>query len=630
VLLRASAAALGGAAASALLELGSGVPWRAALLSVLLALPWALLASLGWLGLTRAGARSPRRDAFLRAVLVMWSFVATFAGLAVVANFVLLGLVFDRQLLWAYGVAAPLAGGVAYRLWRALRSERLRPGPEHAIVLLVVSGVALGVRNLQFHPYQYAPVHWALWAGSLCAFVLAAQIALERLRWGGWLILALVAPALVVTATLLEGGELDRMARALAEHPTGGRVLQVARTLLDRDGDGFSSELAGGDCDDGDPRAYPLSTSGRDCLRWVVEGAERGRPRPAPQAASSRVSSGGSPRAFVLLTADAFRCGFGVRDRSELRSACPQLTALAREGRFRSDAYSIYPGTAESVGALLTVSDEQTLEGAMRARGFETHAIVTHEVARELATGFETVDDTLVEASTDRGATAADVTTLVLETLRNLERRQASGFVWGHYFDTHAPYVDRAHAVWRSSPIEQYAAEVRRVDAEIGRLVEALRRSELDVTLVFTADHGEDLGEHGRTHHGTSLYEPAVRVPLLVWRAGPAPRRGLGARLPQSLASVGNYVLSVADGRPVEASDGAFLLTRSSEDHQVGYVLNGWKLIYHVTFAYPELYDLRTDPFETRSLADSEPERVRALGMRLGAELWRARRFPTR
>ena len=39
----------------------------------------------------------------------------------------------------------------------------------------------------------------------------------------------------------------------------------------------------------------------------------------------------------------------------------------------------------------------------------------------------------------------------------------------------------------------------------------------LDQTLVIvTADHGEELGEHGLFEHGESLYRPEIRVPLLI------------------------------------------------------------------------------------------------------------------
>ena len=66
------------------------------------------------------------------------------------------------------------------------------------------------------------------------------------------------------------------------------------------------------------------------------------------------------------------------------------------------------------------------------------------------------------------------------------------------------------------------------LDERLGELFDALqRRGVLDRTLVIvTADHGEELGEHGLFDHGESLYRPEIRVPLLI--VLPANRRSPG------------------------------------------------------------------------------------------------------
>src|SRR5262249_5584237 len=63
-----------------------------------------------------------------------------------------------------------------------------------------------------------------------------------------------------------------------------------------------------------------------------------------------------------------------------------------------------------------------------------------------------------------------------------------------------------------------YDAAIAYDDALLGRVIGALRaRGVLDRTiLVVVADHGELLGEHGAFGHGRSLYEPLLRVPLLI------------------------------------------------------------------------------------------------------------------
>src|SRR5262249_3654718 len=61
-----------------------------------------------------------------------------------------------------------------------------------------------------------------------------------------------------------------------------------------------------------------------------------------------------------------------------------------------------------------------------------------------------------------------------------------------------------------------YAAEIRHTDDEIARLVKELRkRFGDDWVIVFTADHGESLGEHGYFYdHGDYVSEPEVHIPM--------------------------------------------------------------------------------------------------------------------
>jgi arylsulfatase A-like enzyme len=63
----------------------------------------------------------------------------------------------------------------------------------------------------------------------------------------------------------------------------------------------------------------------------------------------------------------------------------------------------------------------------------------------------------------------------------------------------------------------RYDDEIRYVDAQIGRLLEALAPRERDPILVLTADHGEALGEDGYFFaHGHSVGLDQVRVPLMI------------------------------------------------------------------------------------------------------------------
>jgi len=62
-----------------------------------------------------------------------------------------------------------------------------------------------------------------------------------------------------------------------------------------------------------------------------------------------------------------------------------------------------------------------------------------------------------------------------------------------------------------------YAASIQYLDDEFGRFIEYYK-SELadDTILVVTADHGEQLGEHGLMAHSHYLYDETLHVPLLI------------------------------------------------------------------------------------------------------------------
>lgn len=70
-----------------------------------------------------------------------------------------------------------------------------------------------------------------------------------------------------------------------------------------------------------------------------------------------------------------------------------------------------------------------------------------------------------------------------------------------------------------------YDAEIRSVDAAIGRLVDGLReRGMLEKTiLVVTSDHGDSLGERVRIgEHTSNLHDETLRVPLIIRLPGKA------------------------------------------------------------------------------------------------------------
>jgi len=172
-----------------------------------------------------------------------------------------------------------------------------------------------------------------------------------------------------------------------------------------------------------------------------------------------------------------------------------------------------------------------------------------------------------------------------------------------------------------------YRAEVRYLDDQIARLVEGLRREGLfgpETVVAFTADHGEQFGEHGGFEHG-DLYVENVHVPLLLRAPSLTPRR-----IPEDvrLLDVAPTILDLAGAAPLPGQEGRSLLplARSQRPPAVPSITEHgdaarvarwpWALIRRPNGSV-ELYDRRADPREQRDLADEAPEVV----ARLAAEL---------
>lgn len=63
-----------------------------------------------------------------------------------------------------------------------------------------------------------------------------------------------------------------------------------------------------------------------------------------------------------------------------------------------------------------------------------------------------------------------------------------------------------------------YDTEIRRMDAQFGRLLRVLdEQGVMDRTVVaFTSDHGEAFREHGAFYHGNSLFDNELHIPLIL------------------------------------------------------------------------------------------------------------------
>ena len=94
---------------------------------------------------------------------------------------------------------------------------------------------------------------------------------------------------------------------------------------------------------------------------------------------------------------------------------------------------------------------------------------------------------------------------------------------------------------------ELYYAAAEYEDHLVGRLIGAVRERGRPTVVVLVSDHGEHLGEGGLFEHHSSLAEPLLRVPLVVWEsAGGYPTGRVEEPFP--IQALGPWLAEVADG----------------------------------------------------------------------------------
>jgi arylsulfatase A-like enzyme len=159
-----------------------------------------------------------------------------------------------------------------------------------------------------------------------------------------------------------------------------------------------------------------------------------------------------------------------------------------------------------------------------------------------------------------------------------------------------------------------YYGMVKCIDDNVGRLLDALRRHDLleDTIVVFTADHGDLCGEHGRLNKGVP-YEGSARIPFVVYYPEKIPG---GTVVPQALSCVDFLptVLSLMGvetaGREQGRDAAPLFMGRTPPDWEDIAFLRGtsragwlcaltddYKLIYSPQDR-PWLFDLGNDPHE--------------------------------
>jgi arylsulfatase A-like enzyme len=166
-----------------------------------------------------------------------------------------------------------------------------------------------------------------------------------------------------------------------------------------------------------------------------------------------------------------------------------------------------------------------------------------------------------------------------------------------------------------------YDAEISYVDAELKRVFNRLKELNLweNTLIVLNADHGESFGKHGRYYHGTTLYEPEIRVPFII---KPPQNLGMGKVLSGSVRNLDIFptILDYCHIDIPKNIQGKSLRSYIEENnsphlpsvietnslqgrtHLIAYRTEQHKLICNLTYGKTELYNLVEDPQELTNL----------------------------
>jgi arylsulfatase A-like enzyme/Flp pilus assembly protein TadD len=342
---------------------------------------------------------------------------------------------------------------------------------------------------------------------------------------------------------------------------------------------------------------------------------------------------------ILLVTIDTLRADhLGCYGAARVRT--PAADALAGRGALFTRAFAHNPLTLPSHANILLgltpnahgvhdnsgfiVREEfETLAEWLKARGYATGAFVGAfpvDSRFGLVQGFDVYDDNYgTQGPTDLAFVERKAEAVVARAAAWLEGRTGPWFLWLHLFDPHQPYQP-PEPFLSQYPDAPYDGEIAYADSALGRLLDSLEEGKEAgrTAVIYTADHGESLGEHGETTHGYFAYNATLRVPLILALPG-----AKAARIEANVGHVDIFptVCDLAGGKAPAGLHGRSLLPlvqgRKRPDRPIyfealtAYYNRGWSPLCGYILGrdkfmespIPEVYDLEEDPAELENLA---------------------------
>lgn len=422
------------------------------------------------------------------------------------------------------------------------------------------------------------------------------------------------------------------------------------------------------------------------------------------------------PNILFILTDDQGPWALGITQQSEART--PNLDRLCRQGVYFANAFCTTPVCSPSRASILTSrygsevgitdwihpkkepevglsTDFLTWPQVLRQAGYVTGLIGKWHLGSQprfhpRQHGFEyffgflegssaPFDPVLEENGQPISCRGYHCDILTDKALEFISKHQNKPFaLCVHYREPHAPYVPQPEndaAIFRKLDIRPpdpdipnlnvalvtkalrgYLGCVHAVDRNVGRLLGHLERLGLsDRTLViFTSDHGYNIGHHGIWHKGNgtwvitkpppgtrdipagirpNMFDTSLKVPTIMCWPGrivagrtvqhtvthldwfPTICAAAQVQMPPETVLRGRNILALLDGRVKDWDDdyfGEYSMHIDARTHMRCYRTPRWKLVRD--FLHPErdeFYDLAKDPEERNNLIHDTRKEVR-------------------
>ncbi len=210
-----------------------------------------------------------------------------------------------------------------------------------------------------------------------------------------------------------------------------------------------------------------------------------------------------------------------------------------------------------------------------------------------------------------------------LPPIKDDDRTDTPRFSWYLHWDLPEPRLKwLRESNQETNLVRAYLAAISFVDAQVGRLLDALESSgKLGNTIVVLwSDHGYHLGEKSISGKNT-LWEPSTRVPLIF--SGPGIQNGTSneavelldifptlsklANLPDLAHWEGTSLVPILQD-PAHVRDAPAITTHNWQNHTVR--TENWRYIRYADGS-EELYDMVKDPEEWTNLAQQEAYAMR-------------------